>query len=461
MSISRIRWLAGGAALLILLLGYLLSSRSATIVLNGEESTISTRALTVSGALNAAGIEIGPNDKLEPCKFSLLKNGMMINISRAIQFNILADEEFIQLNSTMRNPIALLLAAEIDMQSADRLLINGESLNMLEALPNTAVQNLEVRRAHSISIIEDDNESQILTSALTVAEALRENGFILYLGDIISPSLEESISEGLIVHLFRAEAIEIIIGEESLLIRSAESTVGDALAQAGIALQGLDYSQPNSSEAIPEPRRIEIIRVVETVELQSSIIPFDVEWQADPNTEIDERSVLQAGQNGVRASSLRVRYENGQEVSRTNEGEWTLSEPVTQISGFGTKIVVRSAVVDGVNIEYWRTLELFATSYSPCRSGVEKCYYGTSGGEAVQKGIAAVYYNWWLSMNIHTVYVPGYGPAMISDVGAYPDGRPWIDLAYSDEDWVTWGDWVTVYFTTPIPPLSEVLYLLP
>ncbi len=64
-------------------------------------------------------------------------------------------------------------------------------------------------------------------------------------------------------------------------------------------------------------------------------------------------------------------------------------------------------------------------------------------------------------MGQHTVFVPGYGPAKISDNGAYPDGRPWIDLAYSDADWVTWGDWVTVYFTTPIPPDHEILYILP
>jgi hypothetical protein len=35
--------------------------------------------------------------------------------------------------------------------------------------------------------------------------------------------------------------------------------------------------------------------------------------------------------------------------------------------------------------------------------------------------------------------------------GGFPDGRLWIDLGYSDEDWQNWGGMVTVYFLAPAP----------
>jgi hypothetical protein len=42
--------------------------------------------------------------------------------------------------------------------------------------------------------------------------------------------------------------------------------------------------------------------------------------------------------------------------------------------------------------------------------------------------------------------------------GGFPDGRLWIDLAYSDDDWVAWHGYVTVYFLTPVP--ANILYVL-
>lgn len=462
MSIKRIRWLALGAAIFVLVLGYWASFRDVSIVINNdEEIAISTRALTISGALKDAGISISSDDVIVPNPLSLLRNGSRIVLFRAIDYQISVDGELIQLKTANRDPAALLQEAEIELAEGDRLLLNGQTLNMSDTLPFSNFQQLEIRRAFAITLMDGEEEIPIWTSALNVAEALHEQGILLYESDKLSPSLEELLIEGTTIYLARAEVLEIDVGGQTVLVRSAADTVGEALVQAGIALQGLDRSEPPEDQAIPEPRRITVTRVEEKVELSTQSIPFEIEWQGDPNTEIDERSIVQAGRNGVRASSVRVLYENGEEISRINEGEWILSEPETQISGFGTQIVVRTAVVGGVTIEYWRTLELFATSYSPCRSGTESCYYYTALGDEVKQGIAAVYLSWWYAMGQHTVYVPGYGPAKISDNGAYPDGRPWIDLGYSDEDWVPWAQWVTVYFTTPIPPENEILYLLP
>ena len=114
-------------------------------------------------------------------------------------------------------------------------------------------------------------------------------------------------------------------------------------------------------------------------------------------------------------------------------------------------------------IQYWRALDMYATSYSPCRSAGEegRCYPYTSAGHKVEIGVVAVIYDWWLKMAHHTVYIPGYGHAVISDVGGGIPGKHWIDLGYSDDDWVPWSQWVTVYFTLPIPPADEILYILP
>ena len=132
--------------------------------------------------------------------------------------------------------------------------------------------------------------------------------------------------------------------------------------------------------------------------------------------------------------------------------------PEKRILGYGTKIEIKTATVDGVQIEYWRAVQMYATSYSPCRSGGDRCYNGTSSGKKLAKGMVGLRYSWYLNMGGQPLYIPGYGYATVEDVCGGCIGKPWIDLGYSDDDWEQWSSWVTVYFLTPVP--SNILYVL-
>ena len=155
---------------------------------------------------------------------------------------------------------------------------------------------------------------------------------------------------------------------------------------------------------------------------------------------------------------VRVRYEDGAEISRLTEADTLVRPPKNRVLGYGTKIEIKTAVVDGVTIEYWRAVQMYVTSYSPCRSGGDRCYNGTASGAQVQKGVAGMRYDWYLSMGGQQLYIPGYGHAIVADVCGGCVGKPWIDVAYNDSDYVPWSSWVTVYFLTPVP--SAILYTL-
>ncbi|MGB1286263.1 MAG: hypothetical protein ACPG7F_07015, partial [Aggregatilineales bacterium] len=57
------------------------------------------------------------------------------------------------------------------------------------------------------------------------------------------------------------------------------------------------------------------------------------------------------------------------------------------------------------------------------------------------------------------LYVPGYGQGIMGDTGGARLSRYWIDLGYSDEDFVNWYRYTDVYLLTPVP--ADVTYLLP
>jgi resuscitation-promoting factor RpfB len=457
MTPSRIRWLAFSAGLLVLAFGYSMLTRTVTILVDGDLVTVATRALTVGGALDAAGLDTGPQDKVEPAQFWLLTDGLVINLQRASLVELEADGEIRYKTSAEKDLLALLSEFGIDLGENDVVLVSGRPLATNDPLPSLFRIHLEVRRSIPVSLTENGQTTSFESSATTLGEALAGQGIQINSADQLSPDAETILSGSMDATLVRAQAVEIAADGETFTLATTATTVGEALAEAGIALQGLDYSEPAEANPIPEDRQIELVRVSETVLLEQQIIPHETNWQEDPEAELDTISVVQLGQDGVQAARVRVHYEDGVEVARQEEGERVLVEPQTQINGYGTQIVLRTVVVDGVTIEYYRAVQVFTTWYSPCNSGVTSCLYGTSSGMDVTKGTIATYLNWYRALKFTTVYVPGYGPGAIGDVGAYPSGEPWIDLAFSEADVAATGGqpwanaYVTLYFTTPVP----------
>jgi len=148
-----------------------------------------------------------------------------------------------------------------------------------------------------------------------------------------------------------------------------------------------------------------------------------------------------------------VRYEDGQEISRQVEDEYVSQPPQSEILGYGTNIVPKTLDTPGGQITYWRALEMYAISYNVTSSGGDGI---TATGIPLAKGVAAIdprYIPYGTRM-----YVPGYGEALAADTGGGIKGRM-IDLGYRDEDYVSWHQWVTVYFLWPPPEF--VAWIIP
>ncbi|RPJ22461.1 MAG: DUF348 domain-containing protein, partial [Chloroflexi bacterium] len=315
---------------------------------------------------------------------------------------------------------------------------------------------LQVRRAASLILSTPDGEQKLQSSAFTVGEALHEASIWLRAGDKIQPELSAPITNGMKVTIASPRELTVSVDGKAVQIQSSAQTVGEALAEAGIPLIGLDYSLPAEKDPLPSDGQIRVMRVSESVILAQKPIPFENEFQASADVPLDQTQILQPGENGLTVQRIRIHYENGEEISRLTEDETMVRPPQTRILAYGTKIEVKTTVVDGVNIEYWRAVQMYATSYSPCRSGGDRCYSGTSSGASVRKGVVGLRYSWYLSMQGQRLYIPGYGFASVEDVCGGCVGRPWIDLGFSDNDFEPWHSWVTVYFLTPVP--ANVVY---
>jgi resuscitation-promoting factor RpfB len=364
---------------------------------------------------------------------------------------ILDQRQVITLHTQERVPSVLLARAGVTPGPSDRVLVNGLPAPLDQPLSASPI-TLQVRRSANLTLVTPDGEKKMASSARTVGEALAEAGILLHEGDRIFPAAATMVTKGMKITFAPARQMTVSVDGESMQIQTSAKTVGEALAEAGIPLLGLDYSIPPEKEPLPSDGQIKIVRLSEALQLAQKPIPFKSDIQASADVPLDQTQIIQPGETGLSVQRVRIRYEDGKEISRFAEDETVVRPPRTRILGYGTKVEVKKAVVDGREIEYWRAVQMYATSYSPCRSGGDRCYTGTSSGKSLKKGMVGVRYDWYLAMGGQQLYIPGYGYASIEDICNGCKGKPWIDLGYSDSDWQQWNAWVTVYFLTPVPP---------
>jgi uncharacterized protein YabE (DUF348 family) len=376
-----------------------------------------------------------------------------VSIIDGNQLRIVATQE--------RTASAILAQAGVIVSPADELLFNGYRVAPdadLEAGSGT----LQVRRALSVSIGGKSRQ----TTARTVGEALSEAGLTLHAADSIAPPAASSLATAEAVSYEPARELIVEADAQERRILSSASTVSGALAQAGLPLLGLDYSQPPGNEPLPTDGRIRVVRVSESLLLTEKSIPFKNEYRDSGDVEAGMEQIVQPGVQGLSVSRIRIRYEDGKEVSRQTEAETVVRPPQNRISLRGTKIVLKTATVDGVKIQYWLKLQMYATIYSPCNSGTGGCSSGTASGLKAGKGVVAVDPGLYAYVSGQRLYVPGYGSAVIGDVGGGHiveqntgvSRYRWIDLGFDDNNITDMSGWITVYFLAPAPAaIPEIL----
>jgi uncharacterized protein YabE (DUF348 family) len=435
---------------------YQASGRELLVLLDGRPLRLHTHARSSAAALRELGITPTLGDVLSPLPSSELeglvefRRGRPVLLQNAGQATWLRSAEHLAEN--------ILDEAGVSLYPGDGLLVDGLPPRFLDGQP---ARLIELRPAHRVDVVLDGVPRTIYSAGPTLGEALWENGIRLFEGDILRPGPQTRLAGRLQAQLDRSRPLFVTLAEGSLRSRSAAPTVEMALAEAGIALLGLDYSLPAADQPLPSDGQVRVVRVQEVIELEQQPLPFETTYQPVDTLEIDQRSVVQAGAYGVAARRIRVRLEDGKEVARTAESEWIAQQPRQQILGYGTQIQVRSVGTDDGTIEYWRAVQMYATSYSPSRAGVSPSspWFGiTASGKPLTKGLVAIDRS--LIPFGTLMYVPGYGYAEAADTGSGVRGR-WIDLGYDDDNYVPWSRYVTVYFLTPIPPPESIVWIFP
>jgi len=431
------------------------AQRRVTIMIDGQPHALSTTARTVGAAVREAGLSLAAADVVAPALTEPLLDVDVIDVRRARPVHLEIDGEPSRIVTAAGRAENILAEAGVLLFPGDRVWADG--IPLASSALTEHPSRLRVERGHSVNV----NRQAIHSAGATLGEALWDGGIRLRAADRMVPALGATLAGTTGVRYEAARRITVTADDRAVTSWAAGDTVGQALANAGVPLVGLDYALPSAESQLPADGEVRVVRVTEAVELDQTLQSFTTRWEPASEIEIDHQQLVDPGEAGVVAVRTRIRYEDGREAGRSREPEWVAVEARDRIMGYGTKIVIRTLNTPEGPIEYWRAVPMYATSYSPCRLGVPNyCSTTMANGEELTHGNAAYIVRWYRVMRGQYVYVPGYGTAKISDTGGGIPGRRWIDLGYEDSNYVSWHDWVTVYFRTPVPPEGLIMWVL-
>jgi uncharacterized protein YabE (DUF348 family) len=337
---------------------YWLTANRVMVSVDGHREVVYTHRATVDALLLDLGVTPHADDRIIPPLDSELTRSLVVTVERARPIRLIADGKDRVLFSWGDTPKHVLEDAGIVVDTYDEILVDGQPwggadrlpVPLEEKLPTTYdrgfawnrvhIEPLQIRIRRSVPIVVYEGAAQytIYTTAQTVGEALRRSNVTLYLGDRVLPSLGNAVTANLSVYIQRSVPVFMQFDGRAVKTRTQGDTVADALSDLGIVLTGLDRVEPSLETRLYNNLKIVVTRVNEDVVVEEEIAPYETVYVADPALPLDNQRVLSNGAEGITRSRYRIRYENGEPISRVLEDTWLAQEPADRRIAYGQKI---------------------------------------------------------------------------------------------------------------------------
>lgn len=288
-----------------------------------------------------------------------------------------------------------------------------------------------------VTIKLDGGEKVITSNANTLEELLLKENITLEEGAYISHPLDVEIVDNMTIVIKNPKIYTIAADNVLYDIKSTHNTVKSILSDNSIQLEEKDFTNPSLEEVVSPGSTIEIYKVEEILESYDEIIPFEKIVNKNPKMDIGTSKTIQEGKEGLKKVIIKKELINGKVNSTEIVGEEIISEPVSEIVERGTKDII---VTSRGNVSYRKAIIMTATAYDLSFESTGKLpgdkYYGiTASGTKVRPGVVAVDPNVIpLGTKLYIQSLDGskdYGFAIAEDTGGAIKGNR-IDLFFEN-----------------------------
>lgn len=172
----------------------------------------------------------------------------------------------------------------------------------------------------------------------TVKEFLENRNLMLREGDSVFPDEETLLFSGTHIIILRAHILKVMIDREERILHTQAVTIGQALEESDLALDADDIVKPSREILVEDGMKVIVTRVQITEESVEKPIAFDTKINEDETLSWRKNIVTQKGENGTKRLVYRVSSYDGKEVSRKLLRTEVMKEPVTQVTTQGTYV---------------------------------------------------------------------------------------------------------------------------
>ena len=254
-------------------IAYEATGKTATLVVDGKSRTVDFRGDTAADVLAAAGLEAGKRDSLVPAAGSAVEDG---------------DE-------------------------------------------------VALRRARELELVVDGTPKTVWVTAASVDEALDQVG-LGERGLALSASRSRDIPlDGMSLAVSTPKAFTVQADGRSLARTTTAGTVGDALAQAGVMVDGDDRLSHDRAAALVDGLKIDVVRVEKDHVHREVAVPNATERREDAGLVEGQTRVVAAGSDGKVRRTFERTFLDGKLASSTEIAKTTVAAPVTRVVVVGTK----------------------------------------------------------------------------------------------------------------------------
>ncbi len=199
---------------------------------------------------------------------------------------------------------------------------------------------INIYRARPVIIVDGNSRTKVVTPYQTASQIVKNAGIKLYDEDKTALGLTDNIiadGTGLQLTITRATPFELTLYGKTTIIRTQAKTIATMLTEKGIKLSSDDRASLGLDNSITDGLAVRIWREGRQTITVDEPIDFEIEKIKDADREVGYVDVRTAGVAGSRSASYEITIQDGVEVNRTEIASITTLQPVKQVEVVGAK----------------------------------------------------------------------------------------------------------------------------
>ncbi|HEY6747478.1 MAG TPA: ubiquitin-like domain-containing protein [Mycobacteriales bacterium] len=239
-----------------------------------------------------------------------------------------------------------------------------------------------LRRGRLVTLTVDGKPRQVWTTATTVQEALEQVG---YRQSTLFVSADRSTRlplEGYQLTLRTPKTVTIVADGRKRTITTTVPTVGEAMAEAGVTVDGDDRVSQLAGATVRAGMTITVTRVLTKTRTTQAVVEYKTVEKTDPKAAAGSRTVKTEGVNGMQQVTRVETYVNGKLTSSKVAKVTVLKAPVDEVVVLGPELPEEAAPPPSQPAEcadFPTTGGLNWCGLAKCESGLNPSAYNPAG----------------------------------------------------------------------------------